>query len=49
MPLSPRKITPEAVLEILLLVSRNRYRWTSNKMNMTVTAVHLSGLAARDF
>lgn len=37
------------VLEILFLVQRNRYRWTSNKMNMTLTAVHLPGLAAKDF
>lgn len=37
------------VLKILILVFCNRHRWTGNKRNLAVTAVHLSGLAVRGF
>lgn len=36
------------VLEILNLVLCNRHRWTGKKRNLAVTAVHLSGLVARN-
>lgn len=35
------------MLEILILVLCSRHRWSGNKRDLAVTAVHPSGLAAR--